>query len=60
MLHLFIRLRNWLAKKVRKQGIYYINGPETLATRKPTGLPASMRSTPATCWWSATCGWWSS
>ena len=30
MLHLFIRLRNWLAKKVRKQGIYYINGPETL------------------------------
>lgn len=30
MLHLFIRLRNWLASKRRKKGIYYINGPETL------------------------------
>ena len=30
MLHLFIRLRNWLAKRFRKKGIYYINGPETL------------------------------
>ena len=27
---LFIRLRNWLARKFRKKGVYYINGPETL------------------------------
>ena len=30
MMRLFIRLRNWLAKRFRKKGIYYINGPETL------------------------------
>ncbi len=27
---LFIRLRNWLARKFRKKVVYYINGPETL------------------------------
>ena len=29
-MNLFVRLRNWLATKFRKRGVYYINGPEVL------------------------------